>query len=323
MKLLFAVGVGFIIGCLTLLSWQNYIPEKETDTSLRLNNTSYKFINPLLDAGESRRVILPSTIVDLRGKVEKSINDLRQKNHLTEASVYYRDLKNGPTFAINEDSIYTPASLLKLTILMTYYRETQTQPGLLENVITYDTPIETPWFRQQDTGALLEIGKSYTIKELLELMIVNSNNYATILLEKHLDIDVREKIFEDISIPKPPIINTTDVFLRVRQYSSLFRILYNGTYISNTLSEQALEILSKSTYQKGLRAGVPANIPVASKFGTNEDNFIQLHDCGIVYHPQRPYILCIMTKGTNYAGQEKFIADTSRLVYNTVDQTRD
>ncbi len=321
MKLLFAVGFGFIFGCLIMFLWQHYIEEKSPDTSLRLNNSAYKFINPLLDAGESPVALLPSTISDLRNRIEESIGALQHKGIVTEASVYYRDLKNGPTFSINEESVYTPASLLKLTILMSYYRETQTRPGLLEDVITYDTPIETPWFRQQDSGALLEVGKSYTVNELIESMIVNSNNYATILLERHLDREIREKLFEDFSIPKPPIVNETDAFMGVKQYSSLFRILYNGTYLTDILSERALEILSRSTYQNGLRAGVPKNITVASKFGTNEHSSIQLHDCGIVYHPQRPYILCIMTKGSNYASQEKLIADISSLVYNTVEQT--
>jgi len=45
----------------------------------------------------------------------------------------------------------------------------------------------------------------------------------------------------------------------------------------------------------------------------------QLQDCGIVYYPGRPYLLCVMAKGTKLENLEKFIKAVSRLVYYSVD----
>jgi hypothetical protein len=43
--------------------------------------------------------------------------------------------------------------------------------------------------------------------------------------------------------------------------------------------------------------------------------FRELHDCGIVYLPDNPYLLCVMTKGNDFAKMEKIIEEISRLSY--------
>ena len=72
--------------------------------------------------------------------------------------------------------------------------------------------------------------------------------------------------------------------------------------------------------------GVPFGIKVSHKFGerknidlANSDE--QLHECGIIYFPKHPYLLCVMTRGENFQQMSSFIADTSRLVYGTMDKT--
>jgi len=53
--------------------------------------------------------------------------------------------------------------------------------------------------------------------------------------------------------------------------------------------------------------------------GEQQIEQIQIHDCGIVYYPKNPYILCIMTRGTDFAVQERAIQDLSKFIYNKVD----
>jgi beta-lactamase class A len=70
-----------------------------------------------------------------------------------------------------------------------------------------------------------------------------------------------------------------------------------------------------------LVAGVPAGIPVAHKFGETGQvgGERQLHDCGIVYYPNSPYILCIMTRGNNFEELPNIIKQISSEVYKHVD----
>src|SRR5690606_549510 len=113
----------------------------------------------------------------------------------------------------------------------------------------------------------------------------------------------------------------TGDILSVKDYSAFFRILYNATYLSKEMSEKALSIMARSDFDIGITAGVPNNIHVSNKFG--ERGFVnhyekQFHDCGIVYYPGSPYLLCVMTKGSNFETQIKIIAEVSALVYKNV-----
>jgi hypothetical protein len=68
-----------------------------------------------------------------------------------------------------------------------------------------------------------------------------------------------------------------------------------------------------------------ANIPVAHKFGERTGfagGVKQLHDCGIVYYPKNPYLLCIMTRGTDFTKLESTIAAVSKMVYQEFDSRK-
>jgi hypothetical protein len=60
---------------------------------------------------------------------------------------------------------------------------------------------------------------------------------------------------------------------------------------------------------------------VAHKFGERimGDSF-QLHDCGIVYYPDNPYLLCVMTKGHDFYKQQTAIQIISKFIYNKISQ---
>jgi len=162
--------------------------------------------------------------------------------------------------------------------------------------------------------------QSYSYQELIERMIAYSDNNATILLSKGIQEDVFLRPYEDLGIA-PPLLQNGEYYLRVKDYATFFRVLFNASYLSREYSEKALGVLLKSEYQQGLVAGIPADIRVAHKFGERiweDTNEHQLHDCGIVYYPNRPYLLCVMTRGKDFTPLGEVIADISSLVYKEV-----
>ena len=100
--------------------------------------------------------------------------------------------------------------------------------------------------------------------------------------------------------------------------------MFNASYLSRESSERGLAYLAHSDFQNGLVAGVPQGITVAHKFGerVSANGAKQLHDCGIVYYPTRPYLLCVMTRGDDFSKLTEVIQSVSRIVYQSVDEQR-
>lgn len=162
---------------------------------------------------------------------------------------------------------------------------------------------------------------------MLERMIVESDNNAFALLYQNINEKELKEVYTDLglSIPENEKENLTD-FMSVKAYASFFRVLYNSSYLNREMSEKALEWLTRSTFSLGLRAGVPETIPIAKKFGErnfSDDTFDpnslkEIHDCGIVYYPDHPYLLCVMTKGKDYEKLASVIKDISKIVFKKV-----
>ena len=86
------------------------------------------------------------------------------------------------------------------------------------------------------------------------------------------------------------------------------------------MSNIALNWLTEVDFKKGMVAGIPLNVVVAHKFGERGvEKELQFHDCGIVYYPGRPYVICIMSRGENMENLINNVRDISRLVYQHVD----
>jgi hypothetical protein len=104
-----------------------------------------------------------------------------------------------------------------------------------------------------------------------------------------------------------------------------FAFFNNVTYLSSEYSERALKLLSETTYLNGLVAGVPKGVTVAHKFGEHVFSAkgvatgVELSDCGIVYYPAHPYLLCVMTSVKDEVTAATIIANISKVTYSAVD----
>jgi len=236
-------------------------------------------------------------------------------------SIYYRDLNNGPWIGINERELFSPASLIKVPLLITYYKLAENNPDILDNKI-----VNTELFNPKDQNIVPEItlsqSQEYTVSELLDRMIIYSDNQAYDLLLKNIDnrklIETYNNLGVDISLGFE---NPNGNILSVKQYASFFRILFNASYLSKDMSEKTLGLLSRVKFSQALVAGVPSNILVAHKFGERQYTDTgekQLHDCGIIYLPNKPYLLCIMTRGKNIPIEENFVKQISSMVYQNI-----
>lgn len=288
---------------------------------LRKESSEYPLIGQLLASGENS---IFRALPDLTDELAKYINGSKKQGDAGEVSVYWRDLRTSRWMGVNEEKKYAPASMLKVALLISYLRVTEAQPQFLDRTVFYNGLPKTPQEREIEGESVLMPGRSYTIAELLQHMIIESDNDAKDLLQQQLSSADRSTVFGDLGLVVPPLNESGDLF-SPREYGIFFRVLYNATYLRPELSEAALNLLTKTLFKNGLQQGVPITIPVAHKFGRrlvtteqNPMNRLQLHDCGIVYYPEHPYFLCVMTKGKEDIALQKIIADISRMVYEGV-----
>ncbi len=243
-------------------------------------------------------------------------------------SVYFRDLNNGNWFGIGEHDKFLPKDLIKVPLMIAYFKWAESNPLVLRKTLTY-VGNNRIVMRQLDNPAKkqLEPGKTYSVNDLIFRMIAYDDSAAYALLHAHLPSGRLEKIYSDLSVEYNP--QKQDDFLSLREYASFYRVLYNASYLSEEMSEKALRYLSKATSWDGMEAGIPPNIEIASKWGEQtsliaeegeKQELRQLHEFGIIYHPNRPFLLGIVTRGTNVARMARVIRDINHLVFQEVDK---
>lgn len=302
--LIFALGV-----YLGQRHWPKKIAAEKIDNPINEPTDEYLFLSPFAKDDHTE---IP-TIEKFKASVKPILENLN-----LEISFYFRDLNNGPWFTLNGQSKFDGASLLKIPILITFYKAAETSPALLENEITYDQQLRE---YDQEFNHSLKLGQKYTVEQLLNHMIVDSDNASLDLLIKFAE---EQKITPGLqqTIEYLGFVQQ-DGLVTTNQYASLLRILYNAEYLSPSMSEQALELMTRSNYDDGLTKYLPNDILVAHKYGVRQflqSNERQLHDCGIIYKPDHPYIFCVMTRGKELNEQAEIIAKLSEKAYDLLGE---
>jgi beta-lactamase class A len=290
----------------------------------RLEQGKYKFIRPILDSGygdeEETLKWFPA-----ERQLKTSVEDIIAESPDISSAVFFLNLDNSGWFGVNNNDTFIPASLLKLPMLISYFKLHETEKDLFDQQILYQGENYNKLRNIGIGNGAIKPGETYTVRQLIEEMIIHSDNNALQLLYKYRQNSLKQ-IFDDLKIPLP----STDQeiadkdFVTTRDIGRFLLVLYNASYLNTEDSEQALKILSEAAFKDGLVAGVPENIVVSHKFGERElvdenDNLkVELHDCGIVYHPQIPYVVCIMTKGSSLDAQKTLIQKISRRLYEGV-----
>ncbi|OGS49631.1 MAG: hypothetical protein A3J79_13640 [Elusimicrobia bacterium RIFOXYB2_FULL_62_6] len=265
-----------------------------------------------------RRIPMPPA----RHKVAALIQKYKTEGAVTGISVYFQSLVTGYWFGLGEQDKFIPASLLKVYLLIRVMQEEDDSPGALKRSLTL---LRDPAGKGSGSAALAykrpEPGKQYTVDRLVEYMIRYSDNDAAYTLHQSFGNKKMGKIYRDFGFPAAP---GEEDALSLKQYMMTFLTLYNSTYLGTDMSQKALEYLVGSDFKEGLAAGLPPGTRVASKFGlravgTPDNPLLQLHDCGIIYHHDTPYVLGVMTRGKDIKQQTAVIKELSALLYEEVD----
>jgi beta-lactamase class A len=302
-------------------TWAADVSESSSETSKECDydikrKSGFSYIKPIL-------YVDTKCESDHLSSVKQSVNDMienyKKIEVINSASVYIKELNGSGWTAVNGDEEFMPGSLMKVPELIAYLKMNEIKPGILDKVITFNKA-EAINRSTNFNSKSIQLGHSYTIRELLKYMINYSDNNATALLNKNIDMEVFKKVFTDLNLPAPDWSAKTYP-ITAKEFTVFMRALYNGTYLNDENSEIATKLLSQCDFKQGMIAGLPANTKVAHKFGeSGTQSEQQLSESAIVYLDNNPYTITIMTKGKDYKKLPQVIKEISSTVYQQMLQ---
>ncbi len=241
-------------------------------------------------------------------------------------SLYFEYLPTGANISLNKDERIWPASLIKIPVAMAAMKKVEAGKWQLTNelvILDEDKDSEFGTLYQQPTGTTL------TIERLLGESLANSDNTAHFVLLRNLDAAELEDVYnrlglDDIidALKRAPKEEETDNRITAKRYSIFFRSLYNATYLTPEYSQRFLDIL-KDSPREYVSRGLPADLLFVHKTGVRTDEAVWA-DAGIVYLPERPYLLTVMlqkkdgTAPVEAGDVEKLFEEISKAIYTYV-----
>ncbi|HYD56760.1 MAG TPA: serine hydrolase [Burkholderiales bacterium] len=325
-----AFAVGMLFGGVMTADVSGGEAQRLTSTGGLEDCRQYRYINPDYACGK-RSTVRKTSYSAFVSQLEEMLAAERASGALQVAGIHFRDLRGGPVWGISESINFAPASLLKLPLVMAYLSLAESTPGLMEREMVFDAARLARYDKLQQSeraASELQAGQRYKLEELARRAIIYSDNVAYYLLVDYINVDVPDgtafvtRTFQELGVIDPRSIREETVTARI--YAALFRLLYNVSYLNAESSERLLGWLVEARFGKGLIAGLPSGTVVANKYGERElpDGTAHLHDCGIVYFPGNPYLLCVMTKGKSWDELGRIIATVSGRVWKELESRR-
>lgn len=222
------------------------------------------------------------------------------------------DQKEPVKIFINQNKTFPAASLYKLFLLAEAFE------AIEKGEIKEDTILTSSKKRLEKILGFEDFGYedapeqiNYTLEQALKRVAEISDNYAAIMVAEKLGwdtIDSQAKNLGTISTSiKDPITTTpSDIALFLEK-------LYKKEIVSLEASDKIIALLSGSRINNRIPQLLPQELKIAHK--TAELPKIR-HDVGIIYLPENPYILVLMSKDLKYEDDGvQLLANISKDVY--------
>lgn len=228
-------------------------------------------------------------------------------------ALYYEPLTGGGGMEFNADMPLMAASVIKIPVMIEAFR--RFEDGTLD-------PNEIHVLRDEERmpscGCLnrLHAGLEVTLMDLVELMIILSDNTATNILIDILGIDninktlrangvenstIRRKLFD-----REGHLRGIENTVTARDMGRLLKLMYKGALISESASARMIDILKAQRLNSKFPFFLKSRgITVAHK--TGEDDGIT-NDVGIIY-AEKPFVLCMLSNETEVPAFEQLMQE--------------
>jgi beta-lactamase class A len=235
-----------------------------------------------------------------------------------EIGLFARNLLSGEEIAFNADTRFPTASTIKTAVMLeAYYQAAEGKLRLDDTLILTDT------VKVGGSGVLngLRAGLQLRVSDLVQLMIVVSDNTATNMLVERLGAKQIDDRLVALKLPETKIFRPTfrdgraDVFPDLerefglgmttpRQMGALLALIGEGRAVNPEASAAMLATLRRQTDRGMIPRLLPSGIQVGNKTGTDSEKLPDVSgrrgsiraDAAIVIGPGLKYVVTIYTR---------------------------
>lgn len=238
-------------------------------------------------------------------KTDRKLEDkLRQltADFKGDVGIYVKQLKTGKTVAIQADSIFPTASMVKIPILI----------GIMDKLnkkeLSYHQPLiykDSLLYEGEDILGSFKDGETIQLAKIMMLMMTTSDNTASLWLQSLAGTGTRiNELMAQLGLEHTRVNSRTpgrkenqQVYgwgqTTPREMVTLMEMIYRGQVIDKAASDQMLRIMGRNFWDEEAISVHPPTVFIASKNGAvNASRSETL----LVMAPKGPYIFSIITK---------------------------
>jgi beta-lactamase class A len=244
------------------------------------------------------------------------------KNFDGEVSLVVKDFSTGLEIDFDKDKQLPSASLAKVPIMAACFYAVAEGRLKLDEKITLKRAQKVP-----GSGVLKneKPGKDYTIEELMEFMISESDNTAANMLTERLGMDYLNGCFKRMGLKSTNLSRVMMDFesrkMGIENYTTaadmalLLEKMYRGKLLNAAVSRKCLTILAGQKVKDRIPKKLPHSTVVAHKTGLEKG---VCHDVGIVYTKKGNFLIAALTRHKSKTARDakNLIADISLDTYN-------
>ncbi len=243
-----------------------------------------------------------------------------------QVGLVIRDLRMNWDIVSNKDLRVPAASIVKIPVMMAYYEAAHARKLDLSTKVTMDRNDKAG-----GSGSLKEApaGSQFSLEELIEPMITESDNTATNLLIEYLGFGALNAYFQGMGLQgtdlRRKMMDFKERRAGVENYTTaadmayLLERLYGGVFVDVPTSRKCLKILARQKMKDRIPKYLPKGTVVAHKTGLENG---LCHDAGIVYTPNGAFVIAVLTRHhyPNAQAAKKLIANISARTYNYLNE---
>jgi beta-lactamase class A len=252
-----------------------------------------------------------------------------------EVAVVMKTVDGRDEIRLDADKVFHAASTMKIPIMIELFRQAEAGTLSLDEPLPvrneFHSIVDGSVYQlsvddDSDADVYKAVGKTMTLRQLCEVMITVSSNFAAnLLIERVGAANVRTTVdrlgasgmvvlrgVEDQKAFDKGLNNTTTA----AALAVLMEKLAKGEAVSRKADAEMVAILKRQKFHDAIPSGVPDGVEVAHKTG----NITKIHhDAAIVYGP-RPYVLVVLVRGIQeQAVSGPLMASISREIWDEIE----